>query len=239
MDTPNTRGFSEQDSRDNRTTQGPTPKPLENRDMVGEGRSLAPEQDPVNAVNPMASPSSYSLDAIEAGDTPLDEELDSLVDPDMGREQLSNNPDVLNLDASWRVESEEADFMGDPGTTDVIEAIEEGEPYFPPTDPPLRTVGLNNVETLGGFSITSLEEPTEPVDDPVRLQLNDDEIAGRVRYALATDAYTADLNIEVEVEDGTVYLHGTVGSLDDVEQAEQIAGNVPGVVEVEEDLEIV
>ena len=239
MDTPNTRGSSEQDSRDNRTTQGPTPKPLENRDMISEGRSLAPEQDPVNAVNPMASPSSYSLNAIEAGDTPVDEELDLLVDPDMEREQLSNNPDVLNLDASWRVESEEADFMGDPGTTDIIEAIEEGEPYFPPTDPPLRTVGLNNVETLGGFSITSLEEPTEPVDDPVRLQLNDDDIAGRVRYALATDAYTADLNIEVEVEDGTVYLHGTVGSLDDVEQAEQIAGSVPGVIEVEEDLEIV
>jgi osmotically-inducible protein OsmY len=54
-----------------------------------------------------------------------------------------------------------------------------------------------------------------------------------------TDAYTTDLNIEVEVEDGVVYLHGTVGSLDDVEQAEQIAGSVPGVVEVDEDLEIV
>src|SRR3712207_4011783 len=109
MDTPNTRGFSEQDSRDSRTTQGPTPKPLEGRDAVGEGRSLAPEQDPVNAVNPMASPSSYSLNAIDAGDTPLDEELDSLIDPDVEPEQLSNNPDVLNLDASWRVESEEAD----------------------------------------------------------------------------------------------------------------------------------
>ncbi|MEA2575436.1 MAG: hypothetical protein QOH93_2734 [Chloroflexia bacterium] len=239
MDTPNTRGFSEEDSRDNRTTQGPTAKPLEGRDVVGEGRSLAPEEDPVNAVNSMASPSSYSSNAVDAGDTPLDEELDSLVDPDVESEQLSNNPDVLNLDASWRVESEEADFMGDPGTTDLVEAIEEGEPYFPPTDPPLRTVGLNNVETLGGFSITSLEEPTEPEDDPARVQLNDDEIAGRVRYALATDAYTADLNIEVEVEDGTVFLHGTVGSLDDVEQAEQIAGSVPGVIEVEEDLEIV
>jgi osmotically-inducible protein OsmY len=103
----------------------------------------------------------------------------------------------------------------------------------------VRTGGLNNVETLGGFSITSLEEPNEPEDEPVHLQLNEDEIAHRVRYALATDAYTADLNIEVEVEDGVVYLHGTVGSLDDIEQAEQIAGSVPGVVEVEEDLEIV
>ena len=239
MDTSNSRSYREQDSRDNRTSEGPTARPYENRDVMDEGRSLAPEDDPVSAVNPMASPSSYSLDSAEGGRTPLDEELDSLVDPDVGREQLSNNPDVLNLDPSWLVESEEPDFMDDPGTTDVIEAIEEGEPYFPPTDPVVRTVGLNNVETLGGFSITSLEEPTEPVDEPLRLQLNEDEIAGRVRYALATDAYTADLNIEVEVEDGVVYLHGTVGSLDDIEQAEQIAGSVPGVVDVEEDLEIV
>ena len=239
MDTSNTRSFSEQDSRDNRTTQGPSPKPMENRDVLDEYRGLATEQDPVNAVNPMASPSSYSFDDVEEGETPLDEELDSLIDPDRESEQLSNNPDVLNLDASWRVESEEPDFMDDPGTTDLITAIEEGEPYFPPTDPPLRAGTLQNAEVLSGFSITSLEEPSEPEDEPARLQLNDDEIAQRVRYALLTDAYTSDLNIEVEVEDGTVFLHGAVGSLDDVEQAEQIAGSVPGVIEVEEDLEIV
>ncbi len=241
MDTPESRSSRTQDSRDNRTTEGPTAQPVENRDVSYEERSLAPEQNPVTSVDSMASPSSYTLEDIEEGNTPLDEEMDSLIDPDMGPEQLSNNPDVLNLGSEWLVESEEPDFAGDPGTIDVIEAIEEGEPYFPPTDPVLRTEGnsRNNVGVLGGFSITSLEEPNEPRDEPVRLQTNDEEIAERVRYALATDAYTADFNIEVEVEDGTVYLRGMVGSLEDTEQAEQIAGSVPGVEDVQEELEIV
>lgn len=239
MDTPDARSYNEQDSRDNRTTQGHTPMSRENRDVQDEGRSLAPEQDPVNAADPTASPSSYSRNSYDEGDTPLDMELRGMIDPDSASEQLSNNPDVLNLDSSWRVESEEADFMGDPGTTDVIEAIEEGEPYFPPTDPVIRIGGINDAEILGGFSITSLEEPNEPEDVPLRVLTNDDEIAQRVRYALAADAYTTDLNIKVRVEDAVVFLHGMVGSLEDIEQAEQVAGSVPGVEDVEEDLEIV
>jgi BON domain len=239
MDTPNSRRFPDEDSRDNRTTQGPSPMPITSRDMESEARPLSPADDPVNAVSPGASPSSYTQRDIDEGNTPIDQELEEMVDPGLGREQLSTNPDVLNLDDSWRVESEEADFMGDPGTVDVIEAVEEGEPFFPPTDPVIRIEGYNDADVLGGFAATSLEEPTEVEDVPGRAQGGDDEIAQRVRYALSTDAYTADLNIEVEVEDGVVYLHGTVGSLDDVEQAEQVAGSVEGVVDVEEDLEIV
>jgi hypothetical protein len=179
------------------------------------------------------------MEEIEAGQTPLDDDMGLLVDPGLGREQMSTNPDVLNLDASWRQEGEEPDFMDSPGTTDMIESIEEGEPYFPPTDPPLRVEGRENADILGGFAATSLEEPDESEDHPLRLLTNDEEIAERVRYALAADAYTTDLNIEVEVEDGVVSLHGKVRSLDDIEQAEQVAGSVPGVEEVQEDLEIV
>ncbi|MEO6456853.1 MAG: BON domain-containing protein [Chloroflexia bacterium] len=186
------------------------------------------------------TPSDYTMRQIGEGNTPLDEEMDSLIDPSMEDEEMSANPDVLNLDSTWRVEGEEPDFMGDPGATDLIEAVEEGEPYFPPTDPPLRTDdGLQGVEIPGGLAATSLEEPGDTMDQPLRLQTNDEEVAERVRYALLADAYTTDLNIEVEVEGGTVLLHGKVRSLDDIEQAEQIAGSVPGVEEVEEDLEIV
>jgi hypothetical protein len=172
-------------------------------------------------------------------DGPDEEEMDRLVDPSMGRERMSTNMDVLDLDSSWIGESEEPDFAGDPGTSDVIEAIEGDATYFPPTDPPLRVEGIEGAEVMGGFASTSLEEPTEEVDHPLRLQTNDEEIAERVRYALAADAYTADLNIEVTVEDGVVYLTGSVTSLDDIDQAEQVAGSVPGVEEVEEELEIV
>jgi BON domain len=227
------------DSRDARTQAGDTAHPTEARDTPDEIMVQAPADDPVNAVDPTASPSRYTQRDIDSGNTPLDEEMEMLIDPSIGRERLSTNPDVLDLDDSWRVESEEPDFMDDPGTTDMIEAVEEAEPYFPPTDPPLTIRGANDAAVLGGFSATSLEEDDPGEEDPLRVQGGDDEIAERVRYALAVDGYTSDLNIEVEVQDGVVYLHGQVRSLEDIEQAEQVAGSVEGVDDVEEDLEIV
>src|SRR6266550_360186 len=212
------------DSRDARTQAGDTAHPTEPRDTPDEIMVQAPPDDPVNAVNPAASPSRYSQRDIDTGNTPLDEEMEMLVDPSIGRERLSTNPDVLDLDDSWRVESEEPDFMDDPGTSDIIESVEEAVPDSPPTDPPLSIRGANDASVLGGFSATSLEEDEPEQDDPLRVQGGDDEIAERVRYALATDGYTADLNIEVEVEDGLVRLHGKVRSLEDIEQAEQVAG---------------
>src|SRR5207253_11515816 len=124
----------------------------------------------------------------------------------------------LDLDRSLIVHSEEPDFMEDPGTDDLVEAVEEGETYFPPTDPPLSRRRLTNAGVLGGFAESSLDEPAEAEDHPIRAQGNDEELAERVRYALAADSYTADLNIEVEVEYAVVYLHGKVGSLEDIEQ---------------------
>jgi hypothetical protein len=227
------------DSRDSRTQAGESAHPVELPETPDEVIVLNPADDPVTAVNPEASPSRYSNRDVQEGNTPLDEDMDALVDPSIGREKLSTNPDVLDLDDSWRVEGEEPDFMDDPGTSDIIESVEEAEPYFPPTDPPLRTRDLDNAEVSGGFATTSLEEPDEPRDVPLRVEGGDDEIAARVLYTLRADAYTSDLNIHVEVRDGTAYLTGKVRSLEDVEQAEQIAGSVEGVEDVEEDLEII
>jgi osmotically-inducible protein OsmY len=95
------------------------------------------------------------------------------------------------------------------------------------------------VSVLGGFSGTSLQEDEPDQFDPVRVQSGDDQIAQRVSYALATDAYTAELDVEVEVADGVAHLYGKVVSLDDIGQAEQVAGSVQGVEEVDEELEIV
>lgn len=228
-----------EDSRDSRTEQGEAAHPVEQRDSPSEKVVNAPPSDDVDAIDPTASPSSYSLEDIERGETPQDEEIAYMVDPSLGRERMSTNPDVLDLDGEWREESEEPDFMQDPGTTDIIESVEEAEPYFPPTDPPVGRRPQTNARVIGGFSLDSLEEPTEPEDHPLRLQLNDDEIAEQVRYALDADSYTSDLNIEVQVENGVVHLTGKVGSLQDVEQAEEVAGAVTGVDEVQEDLEII
>src|SRR5262245_33905758 len=220
------------DDRDARTQPGPTPRgheagPPMNSSEASYAVPLHIPEDPTEAVNALVKPSEFTIEEIEEGETPLDEGIDRLIDPSLGNERLSTNLDVLDLDRSFIIESEEPDFSGDPGTTDVIEAVEDEGAYFPPTDPPVGRGSGADIKLVGGFADTSLEEPIEDEDHPLRVQGNDEEIAEQVRYALAADSYTADLNIEVEVEYGVVYLHGRVSSLDDVEQAEQVAGSVP------------
>ena len=221
------------DSRDSRTGQGEDARPIESRTDPDEIISYRPADDP------SARPSDYTQRDIDEGNTPLDEDMERLIDPSMDTERISNNFDVLDLDSSWLVEGEEPDFMGNPGTVDVIESVEEAEPYFPATDPPMTTHPLNNAGVLGGFASDSYDETEDDEDSPLRVQGGDDEIAARVRRALRSDAYTGELNIHAEVEDGVAYLTGKVRSLEDIEQAEQVAGDVPGVEEVEEELEIV
>jgi len=232
------------DTRDVRTQatrlpQGDDVGPPRISSDAEEAEALSTADDPVSAVSARATPSDYTWEEIEEGETPLDGGMDRLIDPSLRGERMSNNFDVLDLDRSFIVESEEPDFTESPGTTDVIEVIEGDGTYFPPTDPVIRVSRNQDAETMGGFAGTSLEEPGEPEDHPRRLQGNDDELLEQVRYALDSDAYTADLNIDVDVEDGTVYLRGRVGSLEDIQQAEEVAGSVPGVEEVIEELEIV
>ncbi len=235
----NSNSARHNDTRDARTQEGESAHPVERRAGLDE-LATTPADDPVLAADPWASPSSYSLKDIDEGDTPRDEEMDQLIDPTFGRENMGNtNLDVLDLDPSWLVEGEEPDFMDSPGTSDIIEAVEEGEPYVPPIDPPLTTRPLTNASMRGGFSTGADEELDDTEDEPLRVRGGDEDIAARVIRALRLDAYTTDLNIDVEVEDGVVYLTGKVRSLEEVERAEEVAGSVLGVEEVEEDLEIV
>jgi osmotically-inducible protein OsmY len=113
-------------------------------------------------------------------------------------------------------------------------------PYFPPTDPVVR-VGRHGTEILGGFSATSVDELTEETSDQTELTprtRGDEEIAADVLRELAEDAATTDLTIDVVVRNGTVRLRGVVASWEDADAAEEVAGRVPGVVDVDEKLEI-
>jgi hypothetical protein len=149
--------------------------------------------------------------------------------------------DVLSLDPDLLEDSDEPDFQDDVGTTDVMLAVEEGVTYIPPMDPVVSSDAdeEEDLEVVGGFASDSLEAPLAQDQVPPRVRRNDDELAEAVARALRADSYTTDLNIDVEVEDGVVYLRGQVTSLEDIEQAEEVAGRVPGVEDVEEELEIV
>jgi osmotically-inducible protein OsmY len=57
--------------------------------------------------------------------------------------------------------------------------------------------------------------------------VSDEAIADAIRDALALDASTADLQLNVEVDGGVVRLRGTVTSIEDGENAEAVASAVP------------
>jgi osmotically-inducible protein OsmY len=142
-----------------------------------------------------------------------------------------------------REEEIEPDFTDQPVDTSGLAMAgvdpdeEDDAAYFPPTDPVVTTDERGEVEVLGGFSATS--------GDDVSVERSasdggygDEAIADAVRRELREDAATTDLRVEVEVQEGVVYLRGTVPTVDDVENAEEVAGRVPGVQEVVEDLSV-
>jgi len=129
------------------------------------------------------------------------------------------------------------DFTSETGTDDFMEAVSEAEPYIPPTDPVVKSDrSTDGIEILGGFAETA-DEDAALVNLPGAPR-GDDEIREAVLSALHRDASTTDLNIDVEVEQGVVYLRGTVATLEDADMAESVAARVPGVEEVQEELEV-
>lgn len=143
------------------------------------------------------------------------------------------------LDAVREGGTLDPDFTDLPLDTDAINVIEDGEvPYFPPTDPVIRIDAQENAEVLGGFSPTSMTEmEADPSAEGARI--GDDALAAAVLHELRRDALTTDLRIHVDVRQGVVRLRGRVTGLEDAENAEAVAGSVPGVLEVIEELDVV
>lgn len=168
----------------------------------------------------------------------------SAVYADTGYQMLDRN---RILDPEPLREATEPDFnepiseVGGDMTTNSMIAAEEGIPYMPPTDPVVRP--SNDEQELAiatGFGETSTDEFPDSLattalgDAPA----GDEDIRQQVVEALRTDAATIDLVIDVIVRNGVVHLRGQVQTLDDAEAAEEVAGRVPTVREVVEELEV-
>ncbi len=135
----------------------------------------------------------------------------------------------------------EPDFTGDVGTTDSQLAVEEGVPYFPPTDPVVRveddTDDPESLTIVGGFAESAMDED----DDPATVYPSiDDDLAEAVMRELRQDAATADLadHIRIRVRGGVVRLTGDVETLEDADEAAAVAERVDGVVDVQEELRV-
>jgi osmotically-inducible protein OsmY len=141
--------------------------------------------------------------------------------------------DDLRLDPG--VEGD-ADFTDDIGTTDSMEAAAEAVPYFPPTDPVVRpSDDEEELAVVGGFEATSMDDEEGGASFDLR---PDEDISEAVLRELREDASTTDLVIYVATRNGVVHLRGEVATIEDAENAEAVAAQVPGVKEVREELHI-
>jgi osmotically-inducible protein OsmY len=81
---------------------------------------------------------------------------------------------------------------------------------------------------------TTTPAPRTPVEP-----ISDEAVAMRVRDALHRDPYLFDRHIDVRVVQGVVHLDGMVWSMEDYRDTRLIAMQVPGVVAVVSDLDLV
>ncbi len=131
------------------------------------------------------------------------------------------------------------EMQDDAATTDVYEAIDAGEIYTPPEDPPtLPSRSQSDVDMGIGFASSADDAPLDEEEVPARFATSDAEIADRVREALRLHASTTALPILVRVRDGVVTLRGRVEDLDDIAVVEDIVSDVEGVEEVRDQLTI-
>ena len=128
----------------------------------------------------------------------------------------------------------EIEPFAEPVETDPTEAVEEAEPYYPPTDPVVRTDHAGETQIAGGFG--SGDTSAEPPAAAVTYVPSDEALEDIVHRALRLDASTAHLHLKVGVSQGVVRLQGLIEDESDAENALAIAGDVPGVVDVTDEL---
>ena len=204
--------------------------------MPAQNSQNRPHQQASQPNDPQPDPTSPTRDTISMVD---------LVNPDRDAPNLDALQDAIDDSA---LDDIDLDPMQTPADTNVIDAIGDYEPddlaevepdttFFAPVDPVLTVGASGDTEVLGGFSPTSLDG--EYVDRSAEDNIPGDEaLADAVRAALRADAATTDLNVRVQVARGIARLRGRVASLEDAENAEAVASDVPGVNDVIEEIDV-
>jgi osmotically-inducible protein OsmY len=144
---------------------------------------------------------------------------------------MKDRPDHLDDIPDSEIEVEPFD---QPLEVDPTEAVEEAEPYFPPTDPVVRVDRKGETQIAGGFGTGEVVggHPHAGIEDVP----SDEALEDLVHRALRLDASTAHLQLKVGVLQGVVRLKGVAQDESDAENALAVAGDVPGVVDVLDEL---
>jgi hypothetical protein len=167
----------------------------------------------------------------------IDEETDLTTTP-----HRLDDPDAALPDLEPSLMDQE--LLDDPmaasgGADALVDPVAEGdEVYVPPIDPVIAADAHGEIGVLGGFS-TDAGDQAVPRRSASDGQIGDEALVDAVLSALRHDAATADLAVDVTVEQGIVRLRGRVAGLEDVDNAEAVASRVPGVVGIVEELHVV
>ena len=174
-------------------------------------------------------------------ETILPTDIDDFVGDEPSAELADSSAEILASGGEF-----EPDFER-PVVTDPVEVVgpdsdgpddisSTGEVYTPPSDPVVTTDQHGRTQVLNGFDVDSADADVEVSSDG---RVGDEALADAIRRELREDAATTDLNIVVAVRNGVAHLRGQVSDLDDADNAESVAGRVPGIREVVEELEVV
>lgn len=126
-------------------------------------------------------------------------------------------------------------------TFDPEEAWEQGLVYTPPDDPPVAPGGgYQGVEVAAGFAPSMAQSNPDLNELPENVDNNDLDLEEDIYVTLRNTSETIDLpdSIRITVEDGVVTLEGVVLNETEIALVDEIVTNVPGVVGVENLLEV-
>lgn len=142
--------------------------------------------------------------------------------------------DVVSLDGLSDAELRSGE------TTDPLVAIEEGEVWIAPSDPPV--VPSDDPEGIAIAAGAGVSAEDEPYDDSHRSGELDAEssLNGRIREALRADAATSPLadRLQIAMVGATAIIRGPVDGIEDSDAIVEVASRVAGVADVRDETEI-
>ena len=138
---------------------------------------------------------------------------------------------------------DEGDLIEEPGegeTDDPMVATEEGVPYLPPTDRVLSEVRRSEASADAAGSAADDEEELELDSDSGQEpdMPRDEALQAAALEALRRSDVTAGDRIQVDAAGSTIWVRGSVESIDVSDQILGILGDLPGVDEVVDELEV-
>lgn len=140
---------------------------------------------------------------------------------------------------------DEGDLIEEPGegeSDDPMVATEEGVPYLPPTERVLSDVreseSAADAAGSGANDEESLELEMPDAGQERGLFPRDDALQAAALEALRQSDVTAGDRIEVDAAGSTIWVRGSVDSIDVSEQILDLLGDIPGVEEVVDELEV-